>query len=147
MSFLDALLTLSDAQALTGTVAILSTNVLDTGNAAVKPDLGVGEPITLQVSFDAALGGTTPGITVEILQSAAADMSSPDVLASSGPLTPVALGRILQVPFPGGRLTKRYVAARYTMTGTTPTATVTSSFLPANMSSVAPTNYPKGYTA
>lgn len=146
--FVDALLTLSDAQALTGTVAIVSTNTYDAGNPTVKRDIGVGEPVNLVVSVDVTPAGTTPTLQVELLQSANADLSSPDVIAGSGVLAAASYpaGTILELPVPAGRITKRYIGARYTQTGTTPTVTVTAFLQPQNMSSQAkPQHYAKGY--
>lgn len=146
--FMDALLMLSDAQALTGTTAIVSTNTIDMGNPTIKRDVGIGEGLMLNVAIDVAPGGTTPGLTVELIQSANADLSSPDVIASTGPILAAdyPVGRIIELPVPGGRISKRYLGARYTQTGTTPTVTVSAGILPRSMSSQAsPRHYAKGY--
>jgi len=140
--FMDALLTVSDAQALTGTSAIVSTNTIDLGNPSVQRDIGAGTPLRFAVGFDVAMGGTTPAITTEVIQSANADLSSPDVIGSSGSQAAVAAGKIHEISVDPGRVTKRYLGLRYTMTGTTPTATVTASLLPANMISAS---VPKAY--
>ena len=146
--FVDALLTMSDAQALTATA--VSANTIDLGNPTVKRDIGVGEPVVAVVTADVALGGTTPTIACEFIQSANADLSSPDVLATSGTISGAAAfpaGKQIEVPIPAGRITKRYVGMRYTMGGTSPTATVTAVLQPASMTSQpVPTNYAKGYS-
>ena len=148
--FMDALLMLSDAQAITGTTAVVSANTIDMGNPATKRDIGVGEGLVLSVAVDVALAGTTPGLTVELIQSANADLSSPDVIGSSGAVSGAAnapAGKIFEVPVAGGRVTKRYLGARYTLTGTSPTITVSAGIVPQSMSSQAvPTNYAKAYT-
>lgn len=146
--FVDALLTLSDAQALTATA--VSTNTIDCGNPTVKRDIGSGEPVKLVVSMDVALGGTSPTMLIEVLQSANADLSTPDVIASSGSIAGAAeapVGKIFQLPLPPGRITKRYLGARYTLGGTSPTGTVTAFVQPGDMGSPAfPQNYAKGYS-
>lgn len=148
--FIDALLMLSDSQALTGTAAVVSANTIDLGNPTVKRDIASGEPMVLVVNVEVALAGTGPGITVEAIQSDGADLSSPDVVASSGAIATAAnfpAGMVLQVPIGEGRITKRYFGARYTMTGTTPTCTVSAFLQPSSMASPgAPRHYAKGYT-
>ena len=59
--FIDALLMLSDSQALTGTAAVVSANTIDLGNPTVKRDIASGEPMVLVVTVEVALAGTTPG--------------------------------------------------------------------------------------
>lgn len=145
--FLDALLTVSDAQSLTGTTAIVSTNTIDLGAPSVQRDIGVGQPLRFAVAFDVAMGGTSPAITIEVIQSASADLSSPDVIGSSGSQAAVAAGKIHEVGIDPGRMTKRYLGLRYTMTGTSPTATVTAALMPGNMSSQGvPKAYARNYT-
>jgi hypothetical protein len=145
--FIDALLTVSDAQALTGTSAILSTNTIDLGNTTPKRDIGTGTPLRFAVGFDVAMGGTTPAITIEVVQSANADLSSSDVIGSSGSQSAVAAGKVHEVSVDPGRVTKRYLGLKYTMTGTSPTATVTAALQPAQMSSQSvPTAYARGYS-
>lgn len=145
--FLDALLTLSDAQALSATA--VSTNTIDLGNITGGRDIGIGEPMTASVAIDVALAGTTPTLLIEFIQSANADLSSPDVLGSSGTLSGAAavpVGQIFEIDVPAGRITKRYIGLRYTLGGTTPTVTVTACIIPSSMSSQAkPRVYPKNY--
>lgn len=146
--FLDALLTVSDAQALSATA--VSTNTIDLGAITGGRDIGVGEPMTFSVAVDVALAGTTPTLIIDVIQSANADLSSPDVLGGTGTLsgaTAVPVGQIFEVNMQAGRVTKRYLGLRYTLGGTTPTVTVTACLLPTSMSSQAkPRNYAKNYT-
>ncbi len=130
--FVDALLTLSDAQALTATA--VSTNTIDLGNVTPKRDVGEGEKLELVTSIDVALAGTTPTLAIEIIQSANADLSAPDVLGSRSPAAAdVIAGAQFRVPVPPGAVTKRYLGARYTLGGTTPTVTLSSVIQPADM--------------
>lgn len=139
--FLDNLILLSDAQPFTG-AATLSTNVYDCGATTPKREIGSGEPIGVSVTVDVAAGaGST--VLLEILQSAAAVMSSPDVIAS---FTDVAanfpVGRLLFIPIPVGLPAKQFLALRETSTGGTTTITLTAEFTLASMFSIAP---PKAY--
>jgi hypothetical protein len=146
--FADALLMLSDSQPLTGTGAV-SANTIDLGNPTVKRDVGTGEPLVLVVATETALVGAGGSLTAEVLQSDNADLSSPDVIASSGPILAAALpiGSVVQVAIPEGRITKRYLGAKLTLAGTTPTLTVNAFIQPSSMASqAAPRHYAKGYT-
>jgi hypothetical protein len=143
---LDKLLQLSDGQALTATT--VSTNTLDLGAAAVKRDVGAGEPLSLVVNVEVGAGGTTPTANVEAIQSANADLSAPDVLASSGVQAAAALfvGRQIEVRIPEGAITKQYLGARYTMGGSSPTLTVSAQVQPTSMvSQPKPKDYAKGF--
>lgn len=77
---LDALLKLSDAQAVTATA--VSTNVIDLSQAR---DIGVGEDIYANFGVDVsatAAGAAT--VTFEVITSASSDLSSPNVLVATG---------------------------------------------------------------
>jgi hypothetical protein len=146
---LDKLLRLAEAQAISGTTATVSTNTIDLGNSTVKRDIGVGEALVLLIHIAVALGGTTPTALFEFIQSANADLSSPDVLATSGTISGAAnapAGAQFELPIPQGRITKRYIGVRVTLGGTSPTITYSAELQPASMASrPLPTNYAKGY--
>lgn len=131
---LDALLTVSDAQALTATA--LSTNTIDLGNPTVKNRIGTGEPMGFLVTLDVAADFTTTDETysIQAISSAAANLSSPTVLSS---VTLVAanrgVGAKIFVPIPKQTPQQRYIGLNYVLGGTTPSATVTASLQPASM--------------
>jgi hypothetical protein len=148
--FMDALLMVSDAQALTATA--LSTNTVDLGAPTVKRRIGTGEPIVLAVQIDTGADFTTGDETyeVQIIQSAAANLSSADILArfpllaASGAL---GTGKKFSLPIPAGFPNKQYLGANYVLAGTTPSVTLTASFMPRSMAEAEYTYYPKGYSA
>lgn len=118
-----------DAAAITADAA--STNTYDTGSAG--RDISVGEPLALFISVDVAADFTTGDETYafQIIQSANANLSSPDILTvrtiTAANLT---AGTIHVIPLPSGALTKRYLGAYVDVGGTTPTITVTAWFAP-----------------
>lgn len=146
--FLDALLLLSDAQALSATG--FSTNTIDLGNVTPKRDIAVGEPmcvvITVDVAADATSGDET--YTFQFVQSANANLSSPDVLAQTAiARATLVAGYSVILPIPEGVITKQYVGMQYTLAGTTPSITVTAALQPQSMASLAkPQTYAKAYT-
>lgn len=146
--FVDALQLLSDAQALTATA--YSTNTIDFGNVSPARDVGAGEPMEITLEVDVAADGTTTDETYEfqVVQSANANLSSHDVLASRTiTYANLTLGSIHRLPVPAGAITKRYFGLRAVLGGTTPTITVTAHLQTASMAAVAkPITYAKGYT-
>lgn len=141
--FLDNLLLLSDAQALTATAA--STNVIDTG--AVARNLPVGEPLALVITVDVAADFTTTDETYAFAArtSAAAGLTSPtDIGSRTIAASALTAGSIHVIPL-GTPMLLRYLAAYYTLGGTTPSITVTTSIMPLNMIQQYQ-SYPKGYT-
>jgi hypothetical protein len=133
--FLDALLTLSDAQALTATA--LSTNTIDLGNPSVKNRIGSGEPMALVVTLDVAADFTTgdEAYTIQLISSAAANLSTPTVLDSVAITTAAqrAVGAQIVIMVPKGQPLQRYLGVNYVLGGTTPTVTVTAEIIPASM--------------
>lgn len=128
----DALNQLSDAQALTATA--VSTNTYDSETAG--NDMSIGEELVLAVAVDVAADFTTGNETYElqIIQSAAADLSSPDVLAARAILAAdLTAGSTHYLGMPSGSKTKRYLGARYVLGGTTPTLTLTTFLQPGSM--------------
>ena len=79
--FIDALLLVSDAQAITADA--VSTNTIDLGNPTVKNRIGSGEPMAFAVQIDVAADFTTTDETyaIEVISSAAANLGTPTVLA------------------------------------------------------------------
>lgn len=132
MGYCDAENQLSDSQAVT--TDAVSTNSFDTG--AAGNDIGTGEPLCLDITVEVAADATTGDetYTFEAIQSAAAALSSPDVLAARtiAAATLVA-GFNFQIPIPPGAKSKRYLGANYNTGGTTPGITVTSFIKPLSM--------------
>lgn len=129
---LDSQLKLSSAQALTATA--VSTNTVD--EASASNDISVGEPLVMVVKVDVAADSTTGDETYEfqVIQSAAANLGSPDVLASRViAAADLSAGSLHYIPIPPGSKSKQYMGARYVLAGTTPSVTVTSYFQPQNM--------------
>lgn len=137
MTILDALLKLSDTQALTGAGA-LSTNVIDLNAIVPQRDPGVGEPmeVLIAVNVAAAVGGT---YTFNVVGSPNPDLSAPTVLASR-PVLAAALvaGARFTLPVPQTGTGLRYLGMSYVLGGTTPAVTVTAYLQPHGMASVEP---------
>lgn len=130
--FLDAQTLLSDAQAVTADAA--SSNTYDTG--AAGRDISQGEPLALVISVDTAADGTTTDETYafQFIQSANADLSSPDVLvARTIGYANLTAGSVHVIPIPPDSITKRYVGAYYDVGGTSPSVTVTAWIAPMSM--------------
>lgn len=141
---IDAQNLLWDAAALTSDAA--STNSYDSG--AAGNDISIGEPLALVITVDVAADFTTADETYEfqVIQSANANLSSPDILIARTVLaaTLVAGARVV-IPIPPGSKTKRYLGGYFNGGGTTPTITVTAFIQPMNMLDIQK-YYPNGYT-
>lgn len=136
--FIDALLLLSDAQALTATA--FSTNTIDLSSVTPKRDIAVGEEMAIVLTVDVAADFTTGDetYTFQFVQSANANLSSPDILAQWAILaSALTAGASFVLNLPEGRITKQYIGMQYTLAGTTPTVTVTCALQPASMASLA----------
>lgn len=109
----DALQQLSTAQAVTATA--VSTNTIDLGP---RPPLA-RNPVFANIAVDesaAAAGAAT--VQFQIVSSAAADLSSPNVLGSSGPIpkTDLVAGRapiVVKAEFNSMPASHRYIGTRY----------------------------------
>lgn len=128
----DALLVLSDAQAVTADAA--STNTIDLGG--VNKTIGDGEPLAILFTIDVGADFTTTDETYEfqLIQSATANLATPDILARraiSAASLGLAAGSRTSVGIPMGTPTKRYIGAFYDVGGTTPTMTVTAVIIPS----------------
>jgi hypothetical protein len=129
--FIDALLLVSDAQAITADAA--STNTIDLG--AVNMRMGSGNPLVFFFSIDVAADITTGDETYafQVIQSAAANLATPDILAlRTIAAADLKAGMKQTVGIPIGTPTKRYLGAYYDVGGTTPTITVTAGVVPQN---------------
>jgi len=146
--FLDALLTLSDAQALTATAN--STNTIDFGSMTPQRDMGVGEELEIIVTVDVAADATTGDETYSfgMVTSAAAALTSPTTINSAAIARALLVaGFSFSLKVPKGLITQRYFGLVYTLGGTTPTVTVTAQLQPSRMASLAkPATHAKGFT-
>lgn len=126
---------LSDAQAFTATG--YTTNTVDLGDVTPKREIGNGEPMALVFTVDTAADAASGDETYEFqfVQSANANLSSHDVLASRADLSRTALvaGTQVVVPVPAGAVSKRYIGGRLVLGGTTPSITVTGFLQPLSM--------------
>ena len=144
--YIDSLLLLSDAQAFSADAA--STNTIDLGNVTPKRNFGDGEPMAMCISVDVAADATTGDETYEFqfIQSANADLTSPDILmARAIARADLTLGSLHVVPIPPGAVTKRYIGGFFNGGGTTPTITATIWVTSQNMLQRYQ-SYAKGYT-
>lgn len=142
--FLDALLLLSNSQAFTGSVAP-STNTIDLGNVTPKREIGTGEPMGIGFAVIVAAGaGSTP--VIDVIQSAAADLGTPTVIATRTGLAAVFPAGLLGfIEIPQGFPTARYLGIQVTSTGGTTTITLTAWLTTRSLFSIAAKAYAKGY--
>ena len=147
--YTDLATILSDSQALTATA--YSTNAMDMGNSTPKNDVGSGEGLALVINVEVAADATTGDETYQfqLIQSANANLSSEDVIleTTTAYITRATLvaGYQLTIPIPADLVTKRYIGAKYTLGGTTPTLTVSASIVPRKFLKTGRI-YAKGYT-
>lgn len=127
---IDAHLLLWDAAALT--IDAASTNAYDTG--AAGNDISIGEELVAVIQVDTAASHADTDETYEfqVIQSASANLSSPDVLAAR-PIDYLLLtaGSLHYIPVPSASKSKRYLGLYFNGGGTTPTVTVTAWFTTA----------------
>jgi len=120
--YIDKLLQVSAQQALTGTSLVASTDVIDLGS---DRDIGPGEPLWFVVAARTGLGGTGgPTIKFAIQTDSDSGFGTVETLLELSAIdaTAFATGKRVVIPMPFTN--KRYVRLAYTMTGTSPTATV-----------------------
>jgi hypothetical protein len=137
---IDAQLLFSDAQALTGTSAVNSTNLIDLG---ADRNIGVGEPLAVVITVDVAAAGTTPTLTTVVQADDNAAFSSAGTVATTAALAAAQLtaGAKIVIPLPADTLTERFIRLQYTQGGTTPTVTVTAFLQPLSMVGVGENIY------
>lgn len=123
---IDSRLEFSDAQALTVTAA--STNVIDLESAR---QVGVGEVLYVVLTVDVALGGTSPTVDAVLQTDDNSGFSSAATVAAFKQLTDAAgnpgatAGSMIWIAIPNHSV-ERYLRINYTLTGTSPTATLSA---------------------
>lgn len=123
--YIDSLLKLSDAQALTATA--LSTNVVPMNDA-----MGVGEPLAAVITVGVAADFTTTDETYAFaLETDSVEaMSSATIIATKTVAAAnLTVGDRVVIPFDFTDL-EGFVAVRYTLGGTTPSVTVDAQIMP-----------------
>lgn len=132
---LDTQALLSDAQAVTADA--VSTNTYDSG--AAGNDVSIGEELCIMVTVDTAADFTTGDETYafQVIQSANANLSSPDVLSVRTVLAAdLTAGAKIHLPIPMGSKSKRYLGLNYDVGGTSPSVTVTAAIVPSKFADV-----------
>ena len=121
---------LSDSQAFT--IDAVSTNTIDCGNPTPKNDIGSGEPMCIAVNVEvAATGGGS--YEFQAIQSANANLSSEDVLASVFPAeATLAAGYTFMIPIPAGSVSKRYIGMKFNNVSGTTGVTVSAHLIPVS---------------
>lgn len=144
---LDALLMVSDAQAVTADA--VSTNTIDLGASSPAREIGSGEPMGFLLTVDVAGDFTTGDETYsfQVISSTAAALTSPTVLAvRTLTAAQLAAGAIFFLPLPAGTPSQRYLGVNYDVGGTSPTLTVTAALVPAKFVDMFKA-YAKNYVA
>jgi len=120
----DKLLRVSDAQALTTTA--VSTDTID---LSIARDIGEGDDLYMNFAVTAALTGGT-SVKFEVITSASADLSTPTVIGSTDAVVTASLvagyNTAVRINPQIASLGKRYLGARYTISGTYSAGTVTA---------------------
>lgn len=128
------------SQAFTG-AATVSTNSYEKGSAA--QDISIGRRMALLVMPTVAAGaGSTH--TMEVIQSASANLASPDVLNAVTKLAAdLVPGKPFEIPIPQGVMTKKYIGFRNTATGGTTTVSLDVYLVPQDEIPVKKVSFPK----
>ena len=123
MSYIDAHLELSDAQALTASAD--STNVIDLEVSGIAA--GIGEPICVEFAIDVAADGTTTDETYEFTIATGATTALGTTVSSKtiGYATLVAGYKFVMIL--DHTALNQYLGVEYVLGGTTPSVTVSAS--------------------
>jgi hypothetical protein len=150
MAYMDAALSLSNAQAVTSTA--FSTNAVDL-RGAVRA--GGSADDAVQVFVHVAQSATASGaatVNFQIVTSAAADLSSPTIIGQTDAIPKASLvaGSIITIPIPRSFINapgQRYIGLRYVVTTGPLTAGAFSAYIALQgIDSADATRYPVGYS-
>ena len=119
---IDYNLQLSNAQSVTADAA--STNVIDLG---ADRDIGPGEDMKIVVSFDVAMGGSSPTLAVQVQTDDNSSFSSATTVQTSRTISAAAAGDTLVMGLPDQN--ERYIRLNYDVGGSNPTMTVSASIV------------------
>lgn len=140
---LDALLQVCSAQQVTADA--VSENTIDLGNVTPKRNVAVGTPMGFLVTISAK-GTTTGSSKIEAIQSAGADLSSPQIIGEIDlAAADHAVGAAFIVPISQGIPALRYIGLNFDITGTVD-YTVDAYFGAISDLSIKAQTYAKGYT-
>lgn len=144
---IDSQLQLSSAQVVTTTA--VSTNTIDLAQAR---DVGAGENLEVSISVDlAALAAGAATVTFQVITSAAANLSSPTIIAQTDavPKASLTTGARLFVKIPAQTLSalgQRYLGLQYTIgTGPLTQGTFTANVIMSNGHQDVQKSYPSGF--
>lgn len=113
---LDALTKVSAAQQVTADA--VSTSSYDCGNITPKRKMGVGRGLVAVVCIT-AIGTNTGSTKLQVIQSAAAALTSPQILGEIDLATAdIAAGKIYIIPIGAGIPGLRYLGVNHDITGT-----------------------------
>jgi hypothetical protein len=136
--FIDALLRVSNGQAVTADA--VSTNTIDLGDVTPKRKIAVGEAMCFVVAIT-AIGTNTGSAKLTAIQSAAAALSSPQIIGEIDLATAdIAAGKVYIIPLSSGIPALRYLGINYDITGTVD-FTVTAFLTPLSMASILAESY------
>lgn len=140
---LDALLQVSSAQAVTADAA--SEDTIDFGNVTPNRRIAVGEPMCYVMAIT-AVGTNTGSTKVQAIESAAAALTSPQIVGSldlaAGDLV---AGKVYIIAISQGIAALRYGGMYHDITGTVD-YTVDAFLVPASMAASIATAYANGYS-
>lgn len=133
----------SDGQEVTATA--VSTNVIDLGAtgtvlnapAALVRDIGKGRPIPIVVSLDADADDAADTLVVTLEMDTVENFASATVVATGATLTGGSAGDSISLHFIPEGLNERYMRLNYTVTGATPSYTLTSGIVLADQTNDA----------
>jgi hypothetical protein len=134
----------SNAQVVTANAA--STNVIDLGApgtalnapAALKRDIGKGRPIPIRIQLVADATGTSPTLDVDLQVDSDEAFGSPKTVASAQQIAGGAAGDRVAIFYVPEGTDERFLRLNYTVTGTTPSYTITAGIVLADQTSVVP---------
>jgi hypothetical protein len=141
--FIDVLLKVSAGQQVTADAN--STNTIDLGAPSVLRQVGSGDAIGFGVAIT-AVGTNSTAVKIEAIQSAAANLGTPDIIGEVDlAAADIGAGKLYFVPIPPGKPTKRYLGLYYDV-GVTNDFTVDAWLTSRDLFSVQALAYAKGYS-